>query len=316
MVDATPKISVLIPTLNGSRTLSALFTGLARQSLQPTEILVADSESDDDSVAISEKAGAQVIVIPRSTYDHGGTRTLLAQKASSEILVFLTQDAIPASDSSLYKLVEPLLRHKTPMACSYGRQLPNKNATLVSAHLRNFNYPVESSTRCYADKAKLGLKTAFISNSFAAYRKESLAGVGYFRNSLIFGEDTCILGLLLKAGFTVAYVGDATVYHSHNYSLTEEFRRAYDIGVLHEREKWLLDDFGQAEGVGFIYVRSLFRCIVAQKRYHLLVDAALRTMVKFLGYRLGRNYLRHPAAVHVFCSMNKAWWKKAQPQDE
>ncbi|HSL40477.1 MAG TPA: glycosyltransferase family 2 protein, partial [Desulforhopalus sp.] len=133
------------------------------------------------------------------------------------------------------------------------------------AHLRLFNYPPQSSIRSHADRERFGLKTVFVSNSFAAYRRGPLEEVGYFKNTLIFGEDTCTLGRLLLAGYRVAYVSEAAVYHSHNYSLVEEFRRSFDIGVLHSTEKWLLATYGRAEGVGGRYVRSVLNMLSREK---------------------------------------------------
>ncbi len=77
--------------------------------------------------------GAEVISIARSDFDHGGTRTMLARQARGEILVFFTQDAILASRNALQLLVAPL--QDGTAACSYGRQLPNINASPVAAHL-------------------------------------------------------------------------------------------------------------------------------------------------------------------------------------
>ncbi|MDK9707689.1 MAG: glycosyltransferase [Desulforhopalus sp.] len=301
-------ISVIIPTRNGEATLGEFFAALKRQHRQPEEILVVDSSSDDQTVAICKSAGAEVTSIAKEKFDHGGTRAELARKARGEILLFFTQDAILASRDALELLVAPLLQHRT-VACSYGRQLPGANATPVAGHLRLFNYPPESVVRGFADRNQYGLKTIFISNSFAAYRRQCLAEVGYFKNGLIFGEDTCTLGKLLAAGHKVAYVAEAAVYHSHNYAIAEEFRRSFDIGVLHTREKWLLDTFGGAEGVGTQYVRSLFSMILRDKHYYLLPDCLLRTAFKMIGYKLGRSHKYIPAAWRSFFSMHRLWWQ-------
>lgn len=304
-------ITVIIPTFNGEATLGEFFAALKRQHLQPDEILVVDSSSDDQTVPICKAAGADVTIIAREKFDHGGTRAELAKRARGEILVFFTQDAILTTRDALELLVAPLLQHQ-PIACSYGRQLPGSNATPIAGHLRQFNYPPESSVRGFADRQQYGLKTIFISNSFAAYKRQFLAEVGYFKNGLIFGEDTCTLGKLLAAGHEVAYVAEAAVYHSHNYTIIQEFRRSFDIGVLHSTEKWLLDTFGGAEGVGAQYVRSVFSMLLKEKRYLLMPDCFLRTAFKMIGYKLGRSYKQIPATWRPFLSMHRLWWQKQQ----
>lgn len=302
------QVSVVVPTLNGERTLEQFFSVLRRQHLQPDEILVADSTSTDRTVEICRQYGAEVVIIPRAEFDHGGTRTRMARQAKGEILVFFTQDAILASRDALGLLVAPLLAKKA--ACSYGRQLPSKGATPVAAHLRLFNYPPQSARRDYADRRQHGLKTIFISNSFAAYRKDLLAEAGYFKNGLIFGEDTCTLGRILAAGHAVAYVSEAAVFHSHNYGLVEEFRRSFDIGVLHSRERWLLDTYGNAEGVGAHYVRSALGALFRARQVFLIPDCLVRSAVKLIGYKLGRAYEAIPPAWLPALSMNRLWWQR------
>jgi rhamnosyltransferase len=304
-------ISVIVPTLNGAETLGEFFAALKRQHVQPDEILVGDSSSDDQTVDMCRAAGAQVVTVSRAEYDHGGTRTELAKLARGKIIVFFTQDAILATRDSLELLLTPLLLHGS-VACAYGRQLPGKNASPVARHLRSFNYPPESSIRKFDDRQRYGLRTVFISNSFAAYKKDRLAEVDYFKNGLIFGEDTCTLGRLLAAGHEVAYVGEAAVYHSHNYSLGDEFRRSFDIGVLHSSERWLLDTYGRAEGVGVKYVRSVFSMLLKERRYLLFPDCLLRNALKMIGYKLGRSYQQIPAAWRPVLSMHRLWWRKYQ----
>jgi len=308
-VQQQPTISVIIPTFNGQETLEELFATLHRQKLQPIEILVADSSSGDQTVSICEKNGARIWPISQNDFDHGGTRTFLAEKAVGDILVFFTQDAILASRDALSKLIEPLLKNET-CACSYGRQLPQHNATWHAAHLRKFNYPEKSAIRAFEDRTQFGLRTIFTSNSFAAYKKDYLAGVGGFKNGLIFGEDTCTVGRILEAGYKIAYAGEAAVYHSHNYSIAEEFRRSFDIGVLHSSEKWLINTFGKAEGIGIKYAQSAVMQLIEERRYLLIPDFIARVAMKYLGYKLGRSYSNLPLSLLPTLSMNRNWWRK------
>ncbi len=303
------KITVIIPVLNGAATLGELFAALNRQTIQPDEILVGDSSSTDESVRICQDSGARVLTYAREFFDHGGTRTALVHEASGDIVVFFTQDAIPATRDALEKLLRALLKDEKN-SCAYGRQLPQKNATLIASHLRLFNYPAVSSIRSFKDKTKYGLKTIFISNSFAAYKKDLLQKVGGFKNGLIFGEDTCTLGKLLLEGYTVAYAANAAVYHSHNYSLLEEFHRSFDIGVLHSSEQWLLDIYGSAEGVGVKYVRSVFMMLYKERKFFQMVDCLVRNALKMVGYKLGRSFTKIPVTIRPYLSMHKLWWAK------
>lgn len=303
------KISIIIPTLNGEATLPDFFAALSMQDLTVDEIIVGDSASVDKTIEICQEHGAKVISIPRGEFDHGGTRTLLAKEAIGDVLVYFTQDAVLSSPDALTKLITPLIE-KNNVCCVYGRQLPLPGASLLAAHLRTFNYPGQSEIRSFSDRTQYGLKTVFVSNSFSAYKKDALASVGFFKNGLIFGEDTCTLGRLLMDGGRVYYASEATVYHSHNYSYSQELKRSFDIGVLHSAEKWLLETYGKAEGVGRIYVRSALGEIFSQKKYTLIFDWFLRTTVKFVGYKLGRTYKRLPNSVCSTLSLNSQWWNQ------
>jgi len=300
------QVSVLIPTCNGGPLFERLLEMLDRQTLRPVEIIVADSQSSDRTPDICARFGARVIPVERRSFDHGGTRTMLAKEARGDIVVYFTQDAVPADETALALLVSPLQTRE--VGCSYGRQLPAADASLFAAHLRNFNYPDSSEIHRYSDRHRLGFRTAFMSNSFSAYRKTVLRDVGYFKNGLIFGEDTCTVGKILQAGFNAAYCAEAVVIHSHNYSVAVEFKRSYDIGVMHSLESWMLEEFGSAEGVGRKYVKSLLQTIVVQRRYCLLGSMVLRLGAKYLGYKLGRNYSLQPRFMRRWLSMNGAWW--------
>ncbi len=304
------KFSLIVPVCNGEKYLPEFFAALSSQDSQPAEILVSDSESTDTSSALCKENGAIVYPVKRQDFDHGGTRTFLAAQAQYDVLVFLTQDAILATPSSLGKLVSAIAPGRGGVACAYGRQLPRADASAASAHLRLFNYPASSAIRSFEDRKRLGLKTVFISNSFAAYSRDALRECGYFMDGLIFGEDTCTVGRLLRKGYKICYCAEAEVVHSHNYSLLEEFRRYFDIGVLHTSEKWLLDTYGVAEGVGSDYARSALLDLIDKKQYHLVPDWFCRCGCKFIGYTTGRNHKRLPGVMRRNLGMHRLWWQK------
>ena len=306
-------VSIIIPPRNGSTTLRELLAGLTIQSLPAEEIIVIDSGSEDDTVDVAGSYGTRVHSIDPGSFDHGATRTKASKMAGGEILIFMTQDVLVASRDTIQRLSAPI-RKSEEICLSYGRQLPSFQATQISAHLREFNYPDESHVRSFADRGKYGFQTVFVSNSCAAYRHSDLAEIGYFESDLIFGEDSCAAGRLLEKGGKIAYSADAVVYHSHNYSWMEDFHRYFDIGVFHQSQNWLLESYGGAGGRGLDYIRSGLTYLWRRRSYGMIGDFMVRVGVKFLGYRLGRIHRQLPLSLATQCSMNKRWWERKKEQ--
>ena len=299
--------SIVIPTLNAESSLDSLLTSLKQQCVTD-EIILVDSSSSDRTVEIGRSFGAKIITVSRKDFDHGGTRNLAVRHASGDIIIFFTQDALPVNEYALANLIQPFCNDEK-IAAVYGRQIPHTDATVFAAHLRFFNYPDASYVVSTKDNER-GIKATFLSNSFAAYRREVLQKIGYFKDTLIFGEDTYAGAKMLLAGYKISYASDALVYHSHNYTLGEEFRRYFDIGVFHEMEKWILDSFGKAEGEGIKFVRSGVDFLRRKRKFHLLPEFAIRNGLKYLGYMLGRNYKSLPLKIISRLSMNSNWWYK------
>lgn len=300
--------SLIIPTLNAQEYLPELMVAIHKQSLSPCEIIIIDSSSTDKTRDIANKEGANVEIISPNSFDHGGTRTHASLMAQGEILLFLTQDALPADPYAFEHILEGFINAQ--IGAVYGRQLPHPDANLFGAHLRQFNYSEQSYVRTYEDKQAYGLKTAFLSNSFCAYRTSTLQQIGYFKNNLILGEDMVAGALLLKSGYSLAYQSDAKVYHSHNYTIWQEFQRYFDIGVLHRNEAWLLEEFGKPEGEGLKYVLSEFRYLISHKKSYLIFYSILRNAAKYIGYKFGKIHTLLPIDTVKYMSMHKRWWDK------
>ncbi|MCW5207564.1 hypothetical protein VU11_02635, partial [Desulfobulbus sp. US2] len=154
-----------------------------------------------------------------------------------------------------------------------------------------------------------GFKTVFISNSFAAWRRDLLADQGYFPEHLLFGEDTVALAKMLEKGYYVAYVSEARVRHSHNYSIIQDFKRYFDIGVLHETQAKHLLQHGGPAGAGRKYVLSELALITKKRKYYLLPESFLRNFCKFIAYKMGRRFKMLPGNCPARLSMTPGWWR-------
>lgn len=301
------KLSVIIPTYNAAPYLPQLITQLQTQTV-PFELIIIDSSSNDGSKEFLQKAADIFIEIPKESFDHGGTRTKALSYANGEYVLFCTQDALAVSNNVLEKLINTLDQNDD-IAVVYARQLPYEHSSLFGKHLRYFNYPKHSYIRSLQDKERFGLKTAFLSNSCAMYRKKHLKEAGAFDPNLIVGEDAYAGAKLLLQGYKIAYNADAHVYHSHSYTLYQEFQRYFDIGVFHTTQAWLIETFGKAEGEGMRYIKSELNYLLEQKAYLHIPQFFIRNGLKLLGYKLGKNYKKLPKKLSYLFSMHKSWWK-------
>lgn len=300
------KVGLIVPTLNAGKLWESWLKALAQQTLKPDRLLVIDSSSDDNTVALARTQGFEVQVIPKSSFNHGGTRQSGVNGMSTmDIIVFLTQDALLASPYAIERLVAEFQDER--VGAAYGKQLPHRNAGPIAAHARQFNYPAASQLRSLEDRFRFGIKTVFISNSFAAYRRSALIQVGGFPIDTIMNEDTYVAGKLLLSGWKIAYSADAQVYHSHDYGFLDEFKRYFDIGVFHADTRWLQQTFGGASGEGLRFVISEISFLTKRAPW-LIPSAMLRTGLKWLGYKLGGLHVDLPCAVRKGFSLHKAYW--------
>jgi len=305
LVDRNMRIACIVPTYNGRNDLGRLLDSLEQQRAS-FDLFIVDSSSSDGTNELACSRVNNVLTIPSSQFNHGGTRQMMVNRNPGyDIYVFLTQDAYLEESDAIENLVAAFEDSKVAAVC--GRQLPHKNASPLAEHARLFNYPATSLVKSFDDAPAMGIKTAFMSNSFAAYRGAALLEVGGFPEHMIFAEDMYVAAKMLLAGWKVAYAGNAGCRHSHNYTLREEFCRYFDMGVFHAREPWIRERFGGAGGEGLRYVKSEL-AFLGLSRLHLWPSAIFRNAVKLLGYKLGQKEQGMSLALKKKMGMYKRYW--------
>ncbi len=278
------KISIIIPTLNASAHMEKLFSMLQAQDIKFLEIIIIDSSSGDNTVDIAKGFGAKTIVIPRHTFNHGKTRNMAAMEAKGDILVFMTQDALPMDYTLLSNLTTPL--QLPDIAATFGRHIPRSDASPLEVFARQFNYPDKGSSKGISDIKKYGIKTFFFSNVCSAIKKELFLKAGMFPEGIRANEDMLMAAKLILNGYKVAYVPDAMVIHSHNYSLLQQFRRYYNIGSSLKNNSWILK-YARAEGEGIRFIKEQVRFVLKRHKYFWIPYIFLESMTKYAGYRIG-----------------------------
>ena len=285
------KLSVIIPTLNAEKELPALLEALGRQTVQPEEILVIDSESADRTAEIARSFDrVRFMTVRRKDFDHGRTRDEALRQSAGDVVVFLTQDAVPADEQCLANLIRPL--REDGVAVSAGRQLPRADATPMERLVRSFNYPETSHIRSEADVQKMGIKTFFCSDVCAAYNRKIYEELGGFVYPLKTNEDMFFAAQAIRGGYRVAYAAEARVLHSHNFSLKEQYERNRIQGYEIERHRPLLGNVSQASE-GFRLARFVSCGLLKRGRVLSFARFGLDCFARLFGSRAGRRqYLR------------------------
>lgn len=283
-------VSIIIPTLNAEGEIGALIEALLGQSRVPNEIIVVDSSSDDGTVGIaSSYREVSIEVIDRRDFDHGLTRDRALRRSSGDIVCFMTQDAVPANDAFVENLVAPILSDAS-VAVSSGRQLPKGDARRFEQLVRAFNYADESNVRSRDDVPRLGVKAYFATDVCAAYRRSAYLELGGFGRTDM-SEDMLMAAKALNAGWKVAYAADAEVYHSHNLTPRQQYKRNFAIGRFLERNADLLSCASEV-GEGTRMVKQISKALLREGRVGELCAFGVDCAARLLGNRAGRSQER------------------------
>lgn len=304
------RAAICIPTRNAGPEFAKLLEMIKIQKLPTMQLVIIDSSSTDGTAELARKAGALVQIIPAASFNHGATRNLAYRLVDADIYIFMTQDALPADPYTLKNLLSPFSLHPK-VGVVYARQLPRPEADPIEAFSRIFTYPRASLLKRKSDRFLLGLKTVHCSNACAAYRREALEFIGGFPEDVIMCEEIHAAARIMEAGYEIYYQADALIYHSHSYSVVQEFKRYFDLGVFYEsRERWIVEAFGRAEKQGMRFFWEGMRYLKAKGCGHLLPEWVLRTAVKLCAYKLGSLERYLPQQAKIAFSMHNNFWLK------
>lgn len=300
------RVDVVIPTYKPDEKFHMLMRMLQRQTYPIHEILIMNTERAFFPEELCRGLpGVQVEHLTRKEFDHGGTRDRAAALLSGELLLFMTQDAVPADEHLVEYLVDAFSQDDVDAA--YARQLPAEDCGVIETYTRSFNYPENASVKSRKDLPVYGIKTFFCSNVCAMYRAERYRLLGGFEKRTIFNEDMIFAGKIIQSGGMIAYVPEAKVIHSHNYGNLDQLRRNFDLAVS-QAEHPEIFEMVSSQKEGLRLVRETGAYLMKIRKPWLLADLVVKSGFKYLGYCLGKSYRKLPKGLVKRISMNKNYW--------
>ncbi len=226
------RASLVIPTWNGGPLLAKVLQAVEQQpGAKDLERVAIDSGSSDDTVATLEKHGFRVLHIAQRDFNHGNARDQAIAECSGEIVLLLTQDAVPGENWLSYLLAA----YDNPkVAAAYCRQVPRDDCNPLirqrildwtagqdTAEVRQLTDPKDFASM----EPMARLQLCAYDNVAGSVRRSFWQAHPFGRRR--FGEDVTFGKAMILAGHAIVYEPRATVTHSHNRSPKDEGKRIY-----------------------------------------------------------------------------------------
>jgi rhamnosyltransferase len=216
MSDLIP-ITVVMRSFNDAAILPRTLAALDEQTGVAVTLLVYESGSTDHSLEIIEAHGCDGLeVLEPGTYNSSRVLNAGVARSETDVVAFLNSDAVLMAPGSLRLLADRLLEEET---CGgvFARQVPRPDADAMT----RLDYSV-----AFDHRESLGAYQHDMSLVCSMIRKRAWK-LEPFDERLTFAEDAVWSRSISAHGFHTRYVPEAAAEHSHNYTASERYRRAY-----------------------------------------------------------------------------------------
>jgi rhamnosyltransferase len=267
-------VTVAIPVRDGGPLLARTLAALARQTVEH-ELLVCDSGSADESVDLARRHGARLLEIPPEEFNHGATRNLLLREAEGAHVALLTQDAEPADERWLEHLLAGFAL-APDVAIVYGPYRPRPDAAFaVRTELELWFGSLSPDGSPQVERAQRGSSSpavglvgrrGFFTDANACISRAAWERVPF--RELPYAEDRALALDMLRAGYSKVFLPEAAVWHSHDYTPSEQLRRSFD--------EWraLREVYGWREPASLAHVARQLRGALGRAQRELILEGA------------------------------------------
>lgn len=275
------KISIILPIYNGEKYLKKLVEKIRMQEGNyEIELIALVSKSFDESLEEARRFFDVVIEVEK--FNHAKTRHEGALRASGEILLFITQDILPYDKEWLKNLIEPL---KGEIVASFSRQIAYKEHSDIEKIIREFNYPNKDRLCNKRMKEKNGRKNIFYSDASSAIIRKKFFELGGYDFEVPTNEDVYLANKIVEGGHSFIYASQSRIWHSHQLSLKETYKRYKNIGKFEKLYQNEID-FSQTSSEGKKMLLYLIRKLLKKRNIKEIIYLPLDIGARWLGYKL------------------------------
>lgn len=274
-----------IPVVMRSRNdmpLVADTVAAVRRQRHPLVLVSFENASTDGTDALMAAHAAEVHHVPAGGYVPGRVLNDAMRATRGDLVVFLNADCLVADDDWLERLIAPFA--DPSVAAVFGRQRPRPGGDALQAR---------DTEAAYGDGTQQARWRHCFSMAASAVRRSVWEGMP-FREDLRYSEDIDWTWRARQAGHRVQYVPDAVVYHSHDYTLGQLYRRQFGEGeadaTIFDWSRW------QRSWLRYTCL-PYARQVLADCRY-CLREGALMTMARVPIYRATQALARRAGLRH------------------
>lgn len=288
-------VTIVIPTKNAGEILDKCLKSVFNQKTRyEYEVICVDSGSSDNTLEIINKYPVKLYQIPPQEYGHGKTRNFGASKGTGEYIVFITQDAVPASEEWLENFITAM-KSDQDIVGGFGIHYPYPDCNIIdkrdlklyfeSFGLDNTVFHLDDPERYKIDEGYRRY-LAFFSDNNSCLKRSVWEKYPY--DDIEFAEDQLWARKMIELGYKKLYCPFAPVYHSHNYDVHSYIGRCFD------ESKGLYDVYQTIWVKHWYYIiPAIIKHTVMDRNYfksHGLSKMEYRDACK---YSLKRNYARY-----------------------
>lgn len=274
------KIQIIIPILNPKWDDFKKILELLQMQTMKCDILLINSGKNNISITCS----MELINIEKEEFNHATTRNK-ALFYEADFYLFMTQDALPYDEHLVANLYSAFV--DSDVVVAYARQLPYLNADHIEIFARCTNYSPTTHIKSMDDLPTLGIKTFFCSDSCAMYRADYFRSMNGFKDGLQTNEDMEFAARAILNGKKVAYLANAKVYHSHDFTYKEVWKRYCTIGTFFADNRWILNEVSKYKKVESMGIKQALKELIylTHKAPLLIPRSIIFSLIKFIAFK-------------------------------